>query len=177
MPIPGPRDQTGPLPGYRNPGFEQPTFFNQWDRPGPVYWPGRSPGLMTVTLRGCVLGAGQIRRLWKQAVDLIPAQGPYSWTNSSTDIESSGVLGITRALRYMTHSLYIGAGNDNSRYENLHTVIQQRHPYKMITVAAGSVPGRPTTRNRLTSFGSRVPTLNSSVVAAQNQRPGGATQS
>lgn len=182
MPIPGPRDQYGPLSGYDNPegaGFQR---FNQYNRPGPIFWPGRSPGMMTISLRGCRLAVGQIRRLWRQSVDMIPAQSPFSWTTNSPapgrpeSVPLSGV-GITRALRYKTSSIYMGAGIDNSRYEGIHTAINKQNFYKTVTVNAGQVRGRPTVRNRMSSFGSRVPTLNQSVTAASNQNPGGASQS
>lgn len=177
MPIPGPRTQMGPLPGYNNPGGEQPTRINHWDRPGPIYWPGRSPGMMVISLRGCRLAVGQIRRLWRQSVDLIPAQAPYSWTdNANVGVQGAPPVGITRALRYMTKSVYMGAGIDHSRFDALHTVVIKRNAYKTVTVNAGQVRNRPTTRNRMTSFGSRVPTLNGPVQAAENQNPGGATQ-
>lgn len=180
MPIPGPRTQTGPDPGYRNPDMAAPTLFNHWNRPGPVWWPGRTPGRMFITLRGNVLGAGQIRKLWRQSVDLIPAQAPYSWTRSAPSpghpvISPEGV-GITRALRYMTRSVYAAGGTDNSRYAALHTVIRKQNTYKTVTVNAGQVRNRPTIRNRLTSFGSRVPTLNQTASAAQGQNPGQGTQ-
>ncbi len=179
MPIPGPRTQFGPDEGYRNPGVEQPNRINLWKRPGPVFWPGRSPGLMTINLRGEILAVGQIRRLWRQSVDMIQAQDGYSWTINGLGNHAAPVrpvVGLTRALRYMTRSVYMGAGIDNSRYEALHTVVRKQNAYKTVTVAAGSVRGRPTVRNRLSSFGSRVPTLNQAVSAAQNQNPGGATQ-
>ena len=180
MPVPGPRTQTGPDPGYRNPGQEQPTFFNLWQRPGPVWWPGRTPGTMFASLRGNLLGWGQVRRMWRQSVNLTAAQAPYSWTRSApapgrTSIPP-GPLDITRALRYMTHSLYVAAGNDNSRYANLHTVVRKQNVYKTVTVNVGQNRNRPTVRNRLTSFGSRVPTLNRQVAAAETQQPGKATQ-
>lgn len=175
MPIPGPRAQSGPLPGYRNPDNAAPTLFNHWKRPGTIYWPGRSPGLMTITLRGCVLGAGQIRRLWRQSVDLIPAQAAYSWTNSAPSpdrpILSPGPLDITRALRYMTRSVYVAGGTDNTRFDALHTIIRKQNHYKTITVGRGQSRSRPTVRNRMTSFGSRVPTLNQQVEAAETQAP------
>lgn len=176
MPTPGPRTQFGPDPGYRNPENRSPDFFNLWDRPGPVWWPGRSPGTMVMTLRGCKLGFGQIRRLWKQSVDYVAAQGPYSWSENDTTGETGPGVDITRALRYMTRSVYIGAGLDHSRYDELHTVVNKQNMYKTVTVNAGQVRNRPTIRNRLTSFGSRVPTLNQAVSAAESQQPGGATQ-
>lgn len=180
MPVPGPRTQFGPDPGYRNPDMAAPTLFNHWKRPGPIYWPGRTPGLMYVNLRGEILGAGQIRKLWRQSIDFISAMDSFSWT--ANGLGADGIpnsvrgFGITRALRYMTKSVYVGAGIDNSRYENLHTVVHKKNAYKTVTIGVGQVRGRPTTRNRITSFGSRVPTLNSSVNAASNQRVSGATQ-
>lgn len=177
MPVPGPRTQAGPVPGYRNPENAAPTLFNLWDRPGPIWWPGRSPGTMFVTLRGNKLGFGQIRRLYRQAINYVPAFAPYSWTeNGTTSSPSGGGFEITRALRYMTRCVYIGGGVDNSRYAELHSVIKRQNVYKTVTVNAGQKRSAPTIRNRVTSFGSRVPTLNSAVRAAQSQQPGGATQ-
>lgn len=177
MPVPGPRTQFAPLPGYRNPEAEAPTRFQLWERPGPVSVPGRSPGLMVVTLRGCVLAAGTIRQLWRQTVNYNAPQAPYSWTRSAPGPDRPefgyGGFQITRALRYMTRSTYSGAGIDNSRFAGLHTPISPRAGRSLhsvggrVTVAAGSVRGRPTVRNRLTSFGSRVPTLNQASPAAE----------
>lgn len=167
MPIPGPRTQFGPVPGYRNPDNAAPTLFNLWKRPDAIAWPGRSPGMMVVTLRGCILGAGQIRRLWRQSVNFIPAQVPYSWTENGNQGNGVQPVGITRALRYMTRSLYVGAGIDNTRFDELHTIIKKQNYYKTVTVGRGQTRSRPTTRNRMTSFGSRVPSLNRPVSAAE----------
>lgn len=179
MPVPGPRTQWRPDPGYRNPDQEQPDFFNHWLRPGPIWWPGRSPGTMVVTLRGNVLGHGQIRRLWRQSVDLIAAQAPFSWSSSAPGAgggsSNPGPFHITRALRYMTRSVYIGSGIDHSRFDALHSVIYKQNVYKTVTVGGGQTQNRPTIRNRLTSFGSRVPALNQEAAAAE-QSPGQATQ-
>lgn len=135
---------------------------------------------MVLSLRGCRLGAGQIRRMWRQSVNLIPAQAAYSWTDSAPGpgraIVSPGGVGITRALRYMTRMVYMGTGEDNTRFAALHTVVRKQNTYKTVTVNTGQNRNRPTVRNRLTSFGSRVPTLNSAVAAAENQPVGPATQ-
>jgi hypothetical protein len=76
----------------------------------------------------------------------------------------------------MTRSVYIGGGLDHSRYDELHTIVNKQNYYKTVTVNAGQRRNSPTVRNRLTSFGSRVPTLNQAVSAAERQQPGGATQ-
>jgi len=175
MPVPGPRTQQRPDPGFRNPEGRLPDFFNLWLRPAPVIWPGRSPGMSVISLRGCVLAAGQIRRLWRQSVNLVPAQGPYSWTRSTNDTSIRPGLDITRALRYLTRSVYVGGGVDNSRFAALHTTVKNQVTYKTVTVGKGG-RNRPTVRNRMTSFGARVPTLNQQVRAAQRQAVGGATQ-
>lgn len=170
MPVPGPRTQTRPLPGYNNPEREAPDRINLWMRPGPVASPGRSPATMLFTLRGNRLAPGQVRRLWRQTVNVIAAQAPYSWTQSAPAPDRHGTtpgpLGVTRALRYMTRSTYAWEGADNSRYAALHTQIEQRTNMKPVTLNAGGVRNRPTIRNRLTSFGSRVPALNSRVSGA-----------
>jgi hypothetical protein len=175
MPVPGPRTQTGPDPGYNNPGLEAPDRINFWNRPGPCWWPGRSPGTMVITLRGCILGVGQIRRLWRQSVDLIPAQASFSWSTNSPapgrPVLTPGPLDITRALRYMTRSVYDWGGTDNTRFAGMHTPVGKRNAYKTVTINVGQRQGTPTVRNRLTSFGSRVPTLNQQIEAAQHQTP------
>lgn len=127
---------------------------------------------MVITLRGCVLGAGQIRRLWRQSVNFIPAQAPYSWTendNPGTPLEG---FQITRALRYMTRSVYVAGGTDNTRYDGIHTTVRKENYYKTVTAGRGQTRSRPTVRNRLTSFGSRVPTLNHQVDAASTEKGG-----
>lgn len=170
MPVPGPRTQQRPLPGYTNPDGDLPDRTNLWLRPGPISSPGRSPATMILNLRGNRLAPGQIRTLWRQTANMIAAQAPYSWTDSApapgAPVATPPGLDITRAIRYMTRSVYAQEGTDNSRFAALHTQIEQRHNYKPVTVNAGTVRNRPTIRNRLTSFGSRVPSLNSRVSAA-----------
>lgn len=164
MPVPGPRTQYGPDPGYNNPGSETPTRINRWLFPTPKAWPGQTPGLMFMTRRGNVLGAGQIRRLYRQAVNLFNAQAPYSWTQLSPTpgrpTQRPGPVGVTIALRYLTRSLYMGQGIDNTRYIGLHTVIPKFNRQRYVTINAGQKRMPPTTRNRISSFGSRVPPAN-----------------
>jgi hypothetical protein len=166
--LPGPRTQSGPLPGYDNPNGEQPDRFNNWHRPNAIAVPGRSPGLTGISLRGNILGPGTVRKLWRQSVNFTPAQGSFSWANNANDTDSNNPIGITRALRYMTRSVYVGAGIDNTRTTGLHTRVTKTNAYKAITTGAGQTRSRPTTRNRMSSFGSRVTPLNPSVAAASN---------
>lgn len=169
MPPPGPRTQHGPDPGYTNPGGEGMNRLNHFNPPPPVAQMGRTPGLMGISLRGNVLGAGQIRTLWRQAVNYIPAQAPFSWTeNGNIGEHKVSSVGITRALRYMTRSVYMGSGIDNTRFAGLHTEIYPKVRSMPVTLGAGQVRTRPTVRNRMTSFGSRVPTINQPVVAAES---------
>lgn len=172
MPIPGPRNQYAPLPGYANPGNEDPDRFNRWGRPGPVIESGRSPGTMVRSLRGNVQGAGQVRRMWRQTVNLISAQAAYSWTRSAPGpgrpIGSPGPVGITRALRYLARSTYVAGGTDATRIGGMHTQVRHHARGLPVTIPAGGVRNRPTLRNRMTSFGSRVPVLNSPSGAADN---------
>jgi hypothetical protein len=170
MPLPGPRNQFGADPGYANPLHETPTRLQLWLRPAAIVWPGESAGTGVISRRGNRQAPGQVRRLWRQAVNVIPASEPYSWTMNAPQpgrglTRAYGPLGLTRATRYLTRSLYMGQGIDNSRYEELHTTVQSRHNYKPVTHGSGA-RGRPTTRNRMTSFGSRVPVLNPKVQAA-----------
>lgn len=172
MPVPGPRTQQRPLPGYTNPGMEQPHRFNLWDRPGTVAQQGRSPATMFHALRGNMLAPGTVRRMWRQVADMTPAQAPYSWTRSAPapgrSVITPGGLGITTALRYMARSVYAAAGTDGTRYSALHTRIQPRVHSKPVSLPAGGVRSRPTVRNRMTSFGMRVPPLNTKVSASSD---------
>lgn len=195
MPIPGPRNQFGPLPGYRNPLnpgvdepaglMEYPRRFNLWLRPPPVVRLGMTPGVQFITRRGEILGDGFIRYYWRQAVNYVAAQAPYSWTVNSPDpsrpgLQSSyGGYQVTRALRYMTRNIGINgatSGVDNTRFEGLHTPIAPRSRRSLasrgqkVTVAGGSVRVRPTVRNRTTSFGSRVPPINKRTKRELHQR-------
>lgn len=159
MPVPGPRNPFGQTLGDRNPLSETPDRFRAVPYHG-IAWAGRSPGLMFATLRGCVLAAGQVRAMYRQMVNYWSPQEPFSWTSNGGDWPSSRPFGITRALRYLTRSTYVGAGVDNSRLTELHTVVLPRVRSKTPSVAGGSVRSRPTVRNRMTSFGSRVTPIN-----------------
>ena len=169
MPVPGPRTQQRPDEGYRNPDGETPDRF-RYGVFHPVAQPGRSPATMEETLRGCVLAAGQIRQLWRQAINYVAPAEPFGWTTNGGDFTypSSKPQGITRALRYMARSLYVQGGTDSTRLSELHTVVLPRVRSKTVTVPGGAKRSAPTVRNRLTSFGSRVTPLNSPVSGAES---------
>jgi hypothetical protein len=171
MPVPGPRIQDRPLPGYNNPGNEQPHRINRWGRPEPVRQAGRTPTTMFATLRGNLLAPGQVRRFWRQVADMVPGQPAFSWTTNSPapgrPVRGQGGFRITTALRYMTRSVYVAGGTDSSRFSALHTKVRPRVNSKPVTVGGGNVRNRPTVRNRITSFGSRVTPLNAKVPAAK----------
>jgi len=169
MPVPGPRDQFRDHT-VRNPDHENMRFFEYTPYHG-IVDVGQSPGTMERTLRGCVQAFGQIRLLWRQSINYSAAQSPQSWTDNlpqpgDPEFASPRGFQITRALRYLTRSVYIQAGTDNTRLSELHTQIVSRVAYKPITVGAGQKRSVPTVRNRLTSFGARVPPLNQRVQGA-----------
>jgi hypothetical protein len=181
MPVPGPRAQRAPLPGYRNPENRTPDFLNRWDEPRPHMQAGRTPGTMVLTLRGMRLATGQVRRLYKQKFNEIIPAGPYDQvtlapSNLVPPSHHAGV-DITMGYRYMIRSTYVGAGDGLSRWGGtgrpLHQSTQMKHVNPTPTLGAGNKSrGRPTVRNRLTSFGSRVPTINQPLPAAQGQPNG-----
>lgn len=148
-----------PVPGQpRNPFGQSPDRI-ELERPRHPVVAGETAGTMVRTLRGMVQAAGQIRHDWRQAIGYIDGPPGFSWTASNVDGSPGRAFQLTRALRYLTRSLYMGAGIDNTRNAGLHSAIVQQAHYRPVSVNAGQQRGKPTTRNRLTSFGSRVPTL------------------
>jgi hypothetical protein len=170
------KTQAGQHPaGYRNPSHLTPTRFNRWKRPAPVADMGRTPATMFVARNVRVLGAGQVRRLWRQTVNYIPAPPAYSWTANGPvhSGQAANGVGVTRALRYMTRSVYRQSGTQNTRLAGLHTHIPLQRPGAQnqaagVTIKRGQTRSRPTVRNRMSSFGSRVPTLNQPVSGARD---------
>lgn len=150
-----------PVPGRpRNPHGH--TTFDRWHENQQVFVsrPGASPGLMDIDdTRVDVAAGGTIRRLWRQAVNFIPAPPPFP--------VSQAPLAITRALRYRASTTFQRAGNSNTRFGARRPFIVTRHNMRPVTIAAGNQQGRPTVRNRMTSFGSRVPTVNRASTAAE----------
>jgi hypothetical protein len=173
VPLPGPRNQYGPtVPNYHNPNGQSQDFHHRVLHQ-PVAVLGESPGLMMIDRRLMVLAAGQVRKLWRQAINELTPAEPYDQVSLTPGQgrpagARSGPVDLTRALRYKTRSLYMRGGNDNTHFSNMHTVITKQNRGMPVTLGAGTVQNRPTVRNRMTSFGSRVPILNSRVPAAEN---------
>jgi hypothetical protein len=142
----------------RNPLGQTPTRFRSKRI---VFVPrlGESPGLMDVDTRADTVAAGTIRRLWRQSVNLVPAPPPFAVSAAPTT--------ITRALRYKVSTHFRASGTDNTRWGAPRVHIATRHSARAVTIAAGNQQGRPTVRNRMTSFGRRVPTVNQPSAAAQ----------
>lgn len=161
-----------PVPGQpRNPFGQAPDRF-ELERPRHPSVAGRTPATMRQELRGMILAAGQIRHNWRQVVAYMAGPPGYSWTANEAVNSMSAARGfqVTRALRYLSRMLYMGAGIDNSRFAGLHSAVPPAVRSKPVSVNAGQQRGKPVARNRLTSFGSRVPTLQERQPAAQPGR-------
>lgn len=124
--------------------------------------PGRTPGIQGVELSLDRTGFGQIRRLWRQTIGYIPAGPQLSWTENTTRQRRplAGQGEITRALRYKASSLFRGYGSNNTRMGAPRPIVANSHRQPRVTRTAGNLAARPTVRNRLSSFGSRVPPVN-----------------
>lgn len=149
-----------PLPGRpRNPLGQDPTRIH--GRPHvDVVRIGESPGTQDVDTRADRQGPGTIRRLWRQTIAFVPAPPAFPVSSSPAT--------ITRALRYKASTAYRGSGSSNTRLTRMHTHIPKRSRQPAPTVGAGTVRARPTVRNRISSFGSRVEPLNPRVRARQD---------
>jgi hypothetical protein len=115
---------------------------------------GQTPATQPYTDDVQDVAPGSIRRVWRQAVNLILPADPIAWSTNN------GQGHVTRALRYKISSTYRGAGSDNTRYGRPRRITPARHRMLPPTVTAGNKRNQPTVRNRLASFGRRVPTLN-----------------
>jgi hypothetical protein len=149
-----------PVPGRpRNPlGQTEQRFHGR--RQVFVERPGASPGLMDIDDTHLdTVAPGTIRRLWLQAVNMIPAPPPFPVAQAP--------LGITRAIRYRASSTFRRSGNENTRFGARRAFVVRKHNMRPVTIAAGNQQGRPTVRNRMSSFGSRVPPVNEAAQAAQ----------
>lgn len=165
-----PRNQVTQRNGNeRNPLNQNTNKWNRWNEPQPVAVLGSTPGLMEYYRAPGITAFGVIRRMWKQSVNDIGAS-PYSWLTMrpgyGRPISYGRAIGVTRAWRYLCSSLYMQAGADNTAFRVAHTEIIAKHKMPPVTVGAGTMSGRPVIRNRMSSFGSRVPPLNQRAPAA-----------
>jgi hypothetical protein len=152
-----------PVPGRpRNPLGETPTRFHG-RRQVFVARAGETPGLMDVDTRADTVAAGTIRRNYRQSVNFVPAPPPVDITRNN------GLGVVTRALRYKASSVYRRGGNDNTRFGARRPFVPARHNSRPVTIAAGNQQGRPTIRNRMTSFGRRVAPVNAPSPAAERR--------
>lgn len=150
-----------PTPGVaRNPLNETPDRFRR-RRAAFVPKAGQTPGLQDIDLRFDTTAPGTVRRLWRQAVNLILPAPEISWSYNNGQGE------ITRAVRYKATSIYMQAGCSNTRYGAARPVVAARHNRRPVTLGAGNQQNRPTVRNRLSSFGKRVQPINQPSPAAE----------
>ncbi len=133
---------------------------------------GQTPGLMEYDRHTDVQAAGTIRRYWRQLAGLIPAPPEFSWSGNRPAFSGERAYGWTRALRYKITSLYLPAGAGNTRYGAARPHVAMANAQPAVTLGAGTRQARPTVRNRLRSFGSRVTPLNSPIQAAQDAQVG-----
>lgn len=95
---------------------------------------------------------GTIRRLWRPTLGSIAGPAPFSWVDSPPI--------ITRPLRYKASSLFVAAGTSRTLDGAARPMVRAQSRQSAVTRQAGNKPTMPTVRNRLRSFGSRVPPLN-----------------
>lgn len=136
----------------RNPLGETPHRFRR-HRVAFVAQQGRTPGLMSVDLADRVDGRGTVRRVFRQAINLTLPRQPLSWSYND------GLGHVTRALRYKAASTYVGAGS-RTLYGRPRAIRPAVHRQLPVTRTAGNKRNLPAVRNRLASFGRRVPTIN-----------------
>lgn len=144
----------------RNPLGQTPTRFRERPRVH-VQIPGQTPGTMEHEDWAPEQAQGTIRRLWRQVMSGQPGPPPFPVSQAPAI--------FTRALRYKAASTYKGAGSQNTRLTMLHTVVRMVARQPRPVLEAGTRRARPTVRNRMSSFGSRVQPLNRRAPAAQKE--------
>lgn len=109
-----------------------------------------------------VANPGTIRRFVMPALRYVGAQGPFSWTENSFSPDApKGEGGSTNPLRYLISTTdTLTAGNQLSQPMLRPAIPPSVAAPSPPLVLAGNVQGRPTLRQRVPSFGSRIPTLN-----------------
>lgn len=96
-----------------------------------------------------------IRRVVHAKAASIAAPPPEQWSW----VDNPRV--VTVPVRYRASTRFRAAGTSNTLVRGVPRPIRKATSVQpRVTRQAGNAPSRPTVRNRLTSFGSRVPTLN-----------------
>lgn len=116
-------------------------------------------------LRETVANPGTIRRFVMPALRYVGAQGPFSWTENAFSPDAPrGPGGQSNPLRYLISTTdTTTAGNLRSNPMRRPAVPPSVASPSPPLVLAGNVQGRPTLRQRVPSFGSRIPALNTQV--------------
>jgi hypothetical protein len=109
-------------------------------------------------------GGGTLRFWWRGLGNMITGGSAFSWSRNLNDDAPDGVNGVVSSpLRYRIATDYVTtAGNQRSNPEGRQQLRYptMRHAPNPVFLRAGQQQGRPTIRNRITSFGSRVPPVN-----------------
>lgn len=112
---------------------------------------GQSPGLEDIEIP-TAQAPGTIRRNIHTHANSILPPPPFSWVDNPPE--------ITVPLRYRATSTFVGIGSSRSINAAPRPIIRRRARVSPITRQVGNKPGTPNVRNRLASFGSRVPPTN-----------------
>lgn len=143
---------------------------------------GQSPGTffhrVGVLLRGRrqdarlwgTLADGTIREFVMPIVNAISGGSAFNWTRNANDDAPDGVNGVdTNPVRYRVSTAFLGQGNQlsNPRARSFVQYPSRPHAPNPVFLRAGQQQGKPTIRNRITSFGSRVPPINQPLPSEQ----------
>lgn len=105
------------------------------------------------------LAPGSIRRDVYTQINSIPAPPPFGWADNPRI--------FTNPLRYRVSTRFRRIGNSRAINAALRPIVRRQVAVSTVTRQVGNKPSQPTVRNRLTSFGSRVPPLNQPSPNAQ----------
>ena len=156
-----------------------PGLDNTWVHPNPF---GQTPDFFhrrAVLLQGRrmdlwperTMAPGTIRRFWGRVANMISGGWAFNWSRNLFDDAPDGVNGVvTTSCRYMISTRYTNTGgNDlsNPGARDYKEYPAYRHAPNPAIIRAGQQQGRPTVRNRITSFGSRVPPINDVLPSQQ----------
>jgi hypothetical protein len=99
------------------------------------------------------VGAGTIRGLVLTQSNSVAGPPPFSWVDNPR-------IFLPRTLRYRASTRFRGVGSDRTINAADRPMVRWRVQQSAVTRQVGNKPAGPTVRNRLASFGSRVPPLN-----------------